>query len=77
LFTYNEIQTVYTGPLIADVFPTVISPSDYVFLGPEAVTQGQATLSYRGGLVAYKYPFGLLDEHKNLIYSANGVEIYR
>lgn len=77
LFTYNEFQTLYNGPLVADIFPTVISPSDYVFLGHEAVDDGQSTISYRGSLVAYRYPMQLLDTQKNLVYSADGVEIYR
>jgi len=77
LFTYNEFQTLYNGPLVADIFPTVISPSDYVFLGPEAVLDDQSTISYRGSLVAYQYPMKLLDDQKNLVYSADGVEIYR
>lgn len=77
LFTYNQFQTLYNGPLIANIFPTVISPSDYVFLGPEAVLDGQSTISYRGSLVAYTYPMKLLDSQKNLVYSADGVEIYR
>lgn len=77
LFTFNEIQTIYTGPVIADVFPTVISKSDYVFLGPEAVNDDQGTISYRGALVAYKYPTAMLDAVKNEVYASNGVEIYR
>lgn len=77
LFTYNEFQTLYNGPLVADIFPTVISPSDYVFLGHEAVDDDQSTISYRGSLVAYRYPTELLDTQKNLVYSGDGVEIYR
>lgn len=77
LFTYNEFQTLYDGPVISSIFPTVIAPDDYVFLGPEAVNDDQSTISYRGSLVAFRYPTQLLDTQKNLVYSANGVEIYR
>ncbi len=77
LFTYNEIQSVYTGPAIGTVFPTMISPSDYVLLGPAAVDKGQDTINYRGSLVTYGYPRKLLDTTKNEIYSSSGVVIYR
>ena len=77
LFTYNEIQSVYTGPAVGTIFPTMISPSDYVLLGPAAVENGQDTINYRGSLVTYAYPRKLLDLTKNEIYSSSGVVIYR
>jgi hypothetical protein len=76
-FTYSEIQNVYTGPVIADIHPAVISPTDYVFLGHETVEQDQATIVDRGGLVTYVYPTSLLESGKNKLYAGDGVEIYR
>ena len=76
-FAYSEIQSVYTGPIIADIYPDVISPSDYVFLDHETVDQDQATIVYRGALVTYVYPTALLEHTKNEVYSGNGVEIFR
>ncbi|HET9172606.1 MAG TPA: DUF2206 domain-containing protein [Actinospica sp.] len=76
-FTYSEIQSIYTGPIVADIYPAVISPTDYVFLGPETVDGDKATIIYRGGLVAYVYPMSLLQNTKNEVYSGDGVEIYR
>lgn len=76
LFTYDQIQSVYIGPAIGDIFPTMISPTDFVFLGPPEVDEGQDTVIYRGGIVTYTYPEKLLDV-KNKIYAGDGVEVYR
>jgi uncharacterized membrane protein len=75
-FTYGEIQSVYIGPAIGDIFPTMISPTDYVFLGPPEVYKGQDNVIYRGGIVTYTYPEKLLDV-KDEIYAGDGVEVYR
>jgi hypothetical protein len=77
LFTFNEIQSTYTGPAVGTVFPTMISPSNYVLLGPDIADKDQDTVNYRGTLVAYRYPRGLLDATKDEVYSSSGVEIYR
>jgi uncharacterized membrane protein len=76
-FTYSEIQSIYTGPVVADISPTVVSPTDFVFLGPETVNDDQASVIYRGAIVAYKYPMGLLTTTKDEVYSGDGVEIFR
>lgn len=76
LFTYDEIQSIYIGPAIGDIFPTMVAPADYVFLGPAAADKGQDTIIYRGGMVTYQYPRELLDV-KNKIYSSDGVEVFR
>jgi uncharacterized membrane protein len=76
-FTYSEIQSIYTGPIVADIYPAAISPTDYVFLGPETVVGDKSTITYRGGLVAYRYPISLLQNTKNEVYSGNGVEIFK
>jgi uncharacterized membrane protein len=76
-FTYSEIQSIYTGPVVADISPTVVSPTDFVFLGPETVNDDQASVIYRGAIVAYKYPMALLTTTKDEVYSGDGVEIFR
>jgi uncharacterized membrane protein len=76
-FTYSEIQSIYTGPVVADISPTVVSPTDFVFLGPETVNDDQASVIYRGAIVAYKYPMALLTTTKDEVYSGDGVEIFK
>jgi uncharacterized membrane protein len=76
-FTYSEIQSIYTGPVVADISPTVVSPTDFVFLGPETVNDGRASVIYRGAIIAYKYPMDLLTNTKDEVYSGDGVEIFR
>jgi len=60
-----------------EIFPTLIGTGNYVLLGYTTVHKGEATVVYRGDLVTYHYPFGVLDATKNKIYSSDGAEIYR
>ncbi|MDT7679528.1 MAG: hypothetical protein QOD82_7430 [Pseudonocardiales bacterium] len=76
-FTFNRQQTTITGPVVGDIFPTSLRTDSYVLLGSTTVRKGQVTFSYRGDLVTYRYPTGLLDETKNEIYSSEGARIYR
>jgi uncharacterized membrane protein len=81
-----EIETDrYTSYLVgdakarttADVFPTLIEKHAYVFLGYATVTLDKASVSIDGNTVTYRYPIGLLNSTKDLIFSSNGSRIYR
>ena len=81
-----EIETDrYTSYLVgdakarttADVFPTLIEKHAYVFLGYATVTLDRASVSIDGNTVTYRYPTGLLDTTKDLVFSSNGARIYR
>jgi uncharacterized membrane protein len=81
-----EIETDrYTSYLVgdakarttADVFPTLIEKHAYVFLGYATVTLDRASVSIDGNTVTYRYPIGLLNSTKDLVFSSNGARIYR
>ncbi|MDX3071862.1 hypothetical protein [Streptomyces sp. MI02-7b] len=76
-FTFNRQQTLLTGPVVGDIFPTVLRTDSYLLLGTSTVRTGRLSFSYRGDLVTYRYPVGLLDRTKNEIYSSEGARIYR
>jgi uncharacterized membrane protein len=76
-YTFNELQT-FTGLNPGnDIYPTLLRKDAYVFLGYTTVTKDQATFLYSGDLITYQYPMGLLNSTKDLVYSSNGVRIYR
>jgi hypothetical protein len=60
-----------------DIYPTLLRRGSLVFLGYQTVTSDQATVSYAGDLLTYRYPTALLDETKDLIYASNGARIYQ
>jgi uncharacterized membrane protein len=60
-----------------DIFPTLIRKNAYVFVGASTVTDGQASISYDGNTVSYKYPLGLLDSQKALVFSSPKARVYR
>ena len=76
-FTFNRLQTVLTGPVVGNIYPTVVGTNTYVFLGATTVRSDQVSISYRGDRITYAYPVGLLDSSKNEIYSSEGAAIYK
>jgi hypothetical protein len=81
-----EIQTDrYTSYLFgagadratADIFPTVIQRNAFVFLGYASVTLDQASVSVDGNTVPYRYPTGLLNQTKSIVFATDGSRIYR
>ena len=76
-FTFSREQTLFTGPVMGDIFPTVLDRNAYVLLGTTTVVQDTVTIYYQGDLVTYRYPMGLLQSTKDEIYSNEGAEIYR
>ncbi|MEW2400071.1 DUF2206 domain-containing protein [Streptomyces sp. NPDC046862] len=76
-FTFNRQQTTITGPAVGDLFPTALRTDAYVLVGSTTVRTDRVTFSYEGDLVTYRYPLGLLDATKNVIYSSEGARIYR
>jgi uncharacterized membrane protein len=60
-----------------DIFPLLLRKKAYVFMGYTAVSRDEVTFVESGDPVTYKYPFDFLDNNKSLIYSSNGVRIYR
>lgn len=76
-YTLNRLQTFTEVSLEADIWPTLLRKNANVFLGFQTVQKGQAAISYEGHQILYAYPVGLLDREKNLVYSSNGVRIYK
>lgn len=76
-YTFSRLQTLIRGRALDDIYPTLVGTRSYVFLGSTTVRKGEATVFYRGDLVTYRYPVGLLDETKDKVYSSDGAEIYR
>ena len=76
-YTFSRLQTLMVERAFNDIFPTLLSPSPYAFLGSTTVRKGEAPIFYRGDLVIYRYPTDLLESTKNEIYSSEGAEIFR
>jgi len=76
-YTFSRVSLYTNITLSNDIFPALLQRNAYVFLGYSNVTTDQATISYNGDIITYKYPIGLLNAEKDLIYSSNGAAIYR
>jgi uncharacterized membrane protein len=76
-FTFSRLQTEINAPSVRDVYPTLIGKDTYVIVGTSTVALGRVTIDYRGNLVTYRYPSGLLDATKDRVYSNEGAEVFR
>ena len=76
LYTFNRLRS-FSSTREDDIFPTLLRPRTYAFLGDSNTTQKISTFTYAGDEITYRYPFGLLDATKNLIYASDGAQIYR
>jgi hypothetical protein len=76
-YTFSRSQTLLKGRTGDDIFPTLIRPDSFVFLGYTTVRQDEATVFYQGDLLTYTYPLEFLDNTKNKVYSSNGSSVYR
>jgi uncharacterized membrane protein len=76
-YTFGRMESRLNDEYVDDIFPSLIARGTYVLLGFTTVRRDEATVFYRGDLVTYRYPTGLLDYSKNKIYSSEGAEVYR
>lgn len=60
-----------------DLLPALLRKDHYVFLTPQTVLHGQATVFSDGDLLTYSYPVHRLDARLDLVYSTTGTRIYR
>lgn len=61
----------------SDLFPTALHRDALVVLGPATVERGVSTIFYTGDLITYRYPVGLLEESKDLVYSNGSIAVFR
>ena len=75
-FTYDTLQTVFTGPTLPDILPQWLRPGAYVFVGNTMIHTGQVSNRLNGNTVTYTYPVKLLDTQYNKIYASVGAQVY-
>ena len=82
--THSSNRFLFTSPakvtgqqFIEDAFPVLLRQHAWVILDYSTLHTGLAAASYDGDLIPYKYPIGILENNKNLVYNNGGIEIYR
>jgi len=77
LLTYLRLRVYSPLGLTSEFYPALLRRDAYVLVGTPTSQRGVATVSYSGDILTYTYPLGLLERHKNLVYSGNGVQIFK
>ena len=75
-FTYDTMQTVFSGPTIPDILPQWLRPGSYVFVGSTMIRGGEVSNRLNGVTVTYRYPTRLLNTQYNKIYASDGAQVY-
>ena len=76
-FYFTAPSDVTTGQFVNPAFPTLIEKRSWVLMDYATVRTGFGTVLLDGDLVNYRYPIGLLDNSKNLVYNNGGAEIFK
>jgi uncharacterized membrane protein len=75
-YTYDTMQTVFTGPTIPDILPQWLRPGSYVFVGSTMIRSDEVSNRINGQIVTYRYPTRLLDTEYNKIFASDGAEVF-
>ncbi|ABS02547.1 hypothetical protein [Kineococcus radiotolerans] len=75
-YTINRVRSVLPLPKATDIFPPLVRTDALVFLGTPTMEKGISTINFKGSLITYRYPLGLLDREKDLLYANGGAEVY-
>jgi uncharacterized membrane protein len=75
-YTYDTLQTQFSGPLLQDIAPQWLRPGSYIFVGSTLVRTGEVVNRLNGQAVTYRYPMQVLDTLYNKIYANAGAEVY-
>jgi hypothetical protein len=76
-FAFTTPSEVTGSQYLIDDYPTTIRTSSWVILDYSIVQSDRATAFVDGDLISYKYPVGLLQRTKNLVYDNGKTLIYR
>lgn len=70
-------QNVEGGQVVGDFYPTLVRRSSWVIADYTVIRTGVAATRVTGHIIQYKYPIGLLQSNKDLVYSNGSTEIYK
>jgi uncharacterized membrane protein len=76
-FAFTAPSEVTGSQYLIDDYPTTIQRSSWVILDYSIVESDRATAFVDGDLISYKYPTGLLQRTKNLVYNNGKTLIYQ
>lgn len=74
---YNKIRSLGGIRAFTDIYPSDIQKNAYVLLGYTNVVDGKFDTIADGREVWLRYPLGLLDSQKDLVYDNGDTRIYR
>ena len=78
-FNFTSPNDVNGNEIILDAYPTLVLRTGWVMLAPPTIGASYAYTftPSNGALTKYKYPTGLLDEYKNVVYTNGSAVIYK
>ncbi len=76
-FAFTSPSDVTGDQVVSGIYPLLIQSSSWVVLNYAVVHDDRAIVDVGNDAISYKYPMGILQTNKNLVYNNGGSEIYR
>ncbi len=76
-FVFTSPSSVTGRQYLSDLFPTFVQWTSWAVVDTSMLQTGTAAVSINGGFVTYRYPLGLLNREKNLVFNNGGARIYQ
>ena len=76
-FAFTSPSDVTGDQVVSGIYPLLIQSSSWVVLNYAVVHDDRAIVDVGNDAISYKYPMGVLQTNKNLVYNNGGSEIYR
>lgn len=78
-YMFSSPNDVNGAEVITDAYPTLVLRNSWVILTHPTIGAGNAFTftPSNGALTEYKYPTGLLNQYKNVVYTDGGAVIYK
>jgi hypothetical protein len=74
---FTDAKNISGAQYITDIYPLLVRKATFLVVGESTVHSDRATAYIDGDLVDYRYPFKVLDQNKNLVFTNGSTEIYK
>ncbi len=76
-FAFNSPSSVTGRQYLTDLFPTFVEKGSWVIADSSMLATGTASAFVNGNIVTYRYPFGLLNTQKNVVFDDGKSKVYQ
>jgi hypothetical protein len=76
-FAFNSPSSVTGRQYLTDLFPSFVEKGSWVIADSSMLATGNASVFVNGNIITYRYPFGLLNTQKNVVFDDGKSKVYQ